>query len=233
MGLDSVYLLLAIEERFSISITDDEASSVRTVGDLERLVRQKLEPRASKACLTSFTFYKLRSVLRQQFGVARSQVTPTASLDDLVPRQRRQVAWAQLGTALGWRLPPLRCRPAVDNALLALFAGTVLMAVVSGAFGLTSKLTAWVLGLASVPCLWLASKVTAPLAVHLPNRWETVGQASEALLASNFWRIAEERQSWSANEAWVAVRNTIIEQLGVDPTTVTREARFREDLRID
>jgi len=232
MGLDAVELLMAIEDRFLISITDAEAAAAKTVGDLERLVRQKLEPQSAKACLTSFTFYRLRSVLKQQFGVTRAQVRPEASLDGLVPLERRRAAWVRLGNALGWHLPQLRLRAAIVNTLMVSLVLTVLVAVVGGAFGLMSKWAAWALGLATVPAAWLAFKVTAPFAVHLPSRWETVGQATEALLALNFGRIAQERQSWSENEVWAAVRNTVVEQLGVDPTAVTREARFVEELGI-
>ena len=36
MGLDAVELVMPVEEKFNISITDEEASKALTVGDLKR-----------------------------------------------------------------------------------------------------------------------------------------------------------------------------------------------------
>jgi len=42
MGLDAVEIILRTEELFAISIADDEAEAVRTVGDLYGLICSKL-----------------------------------------------------------------------------------------------------------------------------------------------------------------------------------------------
>ena len=45
LGLDSlagIELATALEDRFSLRITDDELAAVRTYGDLERLVLRKV-----------------------------------------------------------------------------------------------------------------------------------------------------------------------------------------------
>ena len=133
MGLGAVELLMAIEDNFAISIEDADVDGVRTVGDLERLVQQKLRPQTSKTCLTSFTFYRLRSAAAQQFGVARGDVRLDTSLDDLVPRERRRDAWSALKGTVGWRLPELRRRPAVGNTIVALSLLAIVAAVVGGA----------------------------------------------------------------------------------------------------
>lgn len=60
MGLDSVELLLAVEDAFQIHIEDHEAGGVSTVGDLYNLVVTKLQGQDSKRCLTSAAFYRTR-----------------------------------------------------------------------------------------------------------------------------------------------------------------------------
>ena len=42
MGLDAVEIVLRTEELFAITIEDDEAGTVRTVGDFYRLICSKL-----------------------------------------------------------------------------------------------------------------------------------------------------------------------------------------------
>jgi hypothetical protein len=42
MGMDAVEIVLRTEELFTITIPDDEASAVRTVGDFYRLICSKL-----------------------------------------------------------------------------------------------------------------------------------------------------------------------------------------------
>ncbi|UWQ14915.1 hypothetical protein K3556_03200 [Aliiroseovarius sp. M344] len=41
--LDEVEILIAIEDAFGIQVSDDEAQTMITMGDLETVVRQKLE----------------------------------------------------------------------------------------------------------------------------------------------------------------------------------------------
>ena len=56
MGLDGVELIMAVEEKFGISISDEEAQRVLTVGDMKRLVRAKLDITDSASCLTQRHF---------------------------------------------------------------------------------------------------------------------------------------------------------------------------------
>lgn len=233
MGLDVVELVIAVEEHFAIAIDDVDASQVRTVGDLERLVARKLLPRDGEAFLTSFTFYRLRSALRQRFGVARAQVTPEASLGDLVPQQRRRDAWATLASTLAWTLPELRRNGTLAVAIPVFGLMLVPTAIVAGTLGIVSTATGWAIVLAALPAMWLAYRATDPLAVHLPPECSTVGQATGAILALNFGRIARDRQAWSDKDLWNSLQRTIVEQLRVKPEEVTREARLVEDLALD
>ena len=75
MGLDGVELVMAVEEKFGITISDDEASNAFTVGDLKRLVRAKLEIAASAGCLTQRAFHLIRKNAIEEFGLPRRRLT--------------------------------------------------------------------------------------------------------------------------------------------------------------
>ena len=110
MGLDTVEIVLATEEVFSVNLPDDECGSIVTVGDLYRLVLNKLglpylaidsKATSSEAItlsksrlkdqypgLTSWTapdvWETLRAIIEEQLQVDLEEITETATfIDDL------------------------------------------------------------------------------------------------------------------------------------------------------
>ncbi len=83
MGLDSVELLMAVEETFQISISEKEASEIFTVGDFYNVILQKLDQRSSQAgkLWNNEEVWKvLRSVIIHQLGVKPEEVTKEARI---------------------------------------------------------------------------------------------------------------------------------------------------------
>jgi acyl carrier protein len=106
MGLDLVELVMRTEEVFSVELPDDQCESIRTVGDLYRLVLEKLtlsyissdeietnsigmvRPLNKVQQLISWTtpdvWLTLRFVIHEELGIEADQITETATfLDDL------------------------------------------------------------------------------------------------------------------------------------------------------
>lgn len=230
MGLDGIELLMAIEDRFSIVIDDEEAGRATTVGDLHRLVVSKLTPRGTGTCLSSHVFYGFRRGLREIVGCRRAQVSPGASLANLVPLEGRRRAWGSLARHLGWRLPTLRLPAALEWGMAAGCLAAIPAAVSIAQLEIVSPPVAWALGLGAIPALWASYRFTSPLAARLPRGLDTVGGAVQEILALNFAAVAAESRSWSEDEVWQAVQATVVEQLGCRPQDVTRGARFVDDL---
>jgi hypothetical protein len=65
-GLDTVELLLAIEEEFGVDIPDD-AERLTTVGETYEWLRTRLASTPAVDCLTQKVFYKLRRALGSTF----------------------------------------------------------------------------------------------------------------------------------------------------------------------
>jgi succinyl-CoA synthetase alpha subunit len=76
VGLDSVVLVLDVEEHFGISIGDEEVADVHTVGDLATVVAGKLGP----AHNAETVFRELAEVIAESSGVALAKIAPTARI---------------------------------------------------------------------------------------------------------------------------------------------------------
>lgn len=85
MGLDGVELIMAVEEKFGISISDDEAQRMLTVGDMKRLVQAKLDVTDSAGCLTQRAFHVIRKNMIAEFGVPRRGLRPDTHLETVIP----------------------------------------------------------------------------------------------------------------------------------------------------
>jgi hypothetical protein len=170
MGLDSVELVLEVEERFGIKLADEDVGRVKTVADLAGLAWREVRARAEpdEPCPTSRSFYALRRVLVEHAGIDRARVRPGARVAMLLPfgDERRRV-WEQIARVMP-RLPALEVAPANETLLLAASGLSVLM--VLGTFG-TSVAS---LGLAAALVVSLVALASAVRRVaRLRRNWAT------------------------------------------------------------
>jgi acyl carrier protein len=85
VGLDSVEIIMDIEDRFGIEITDAEAARCAAVGDLLGCVIAKLEAgETTKPQPAQWTkpqvLEEIRDIIVEQVGVRRDRITLEASL---------------------------------------------------------------------------------------------------------------------------------------------------------
>ncbi|WP_211209775.1 hypothetical protein [Uliginosibacterium gangwonense] len=236
---------MATEEAFDISIADEEAWEIRTVGQLEDLVLAKLHVQdASKHtrpyCLSSFSFYRFRAALQKHAGIPRRSITPTTHLEDVLPSDNRQALWLRLGQELDWKLPALEHPAWLNYSFTTLFVSIVFAAL---GLHIPGKLVVELcvfFGLMAIPLLALAYRRTAPLVTKQPSPSLTVRGLVEGVLSMNFGRIKSQheaqlkgKQAWRTDEVLQMVRRIIAEQLDVELAEVIPSARFIEDLHMD
>lgn len=80
MGLDGVEIVMAVEERFGITIADEEAEITLTPGKLIDLVLAKVRKTDFSQCESRRAFYALRRALMKLTGVSHQAVRPEAEL---------------------------------------------------------------------------------------------------------------------------------------------------------
>ena len=160
MGLDSVELVLRVEEEFEISITDEEAGKVRTVGQFYELILSKIQ--TTSDCVSSKAFYKIRTSLVEVLGISRNMIRPTTHLEEIIPYVNRKAVWHQLTQEIDLKMPRLHYSKTHKN--LTLIVSVSLSAVLLLSFCalldyltksnpafLFSVFTHWILS----ACLWI------------------------------------------------------------------------------
>jgi acyl carrier protein len=116
MGLDSVELVIAIEEEFGVDIPDKEAETMVTVGDVFEWLKVRIASSEPIACLTQKVFYKLRRALIENYGLERQVIEPGTRLTDLLPLNIVEDGWPFLQMFIELKTPPF----AVANEFLGL-----------------------------------------------------------------------------------------------------------------
>ena len=217
MGLDTVELVMAIEDEFGIVIHDGEAEKMTTPGQvsdyvMERVHTRKEDPNASQAA-----FYRLRTMLMREFAIPRHEIRPGMPLQRVLGHDVRG-NWKKLSRALGSN--PL---PALERSSFLVAGGVAGIPLAMAAGFWTAGAS---LGVAVFACGVLviaAERLSKPWASVLPKGMSTLdtlvpyaGGASSAI--------------WTRAEVLARVLAITSEQLGVASDKVHEHAHFVNDL---
>ena len=75
MGLDSVELLMSVENKFGIRIKDSEAEKIYTVQNFVDSVYDKIITNPNENCLTQIVFYRIRKAF-QNLQLTDEEIKP-------------------------------------------------------------------------------------------------------------------------------------------------------------
>ncbi len=227
MGLDSVELVLNVEDRFNIALADNQCSRVRTVADLAALVMASL-PADNGRCQTAVAFHELRRWLMTHAGIERSRTRPAARLDELLPSPRK--IWKAF-TRHRRSVPHLVPSPEADRVIsLATWASITVWMPASAAMWITLGRSA---GVTFAMFTFLAGAVSIAvvsdrLAVHFAPGLETIADLARCLAP-----IANPKDNFAARAAVEQqvlgeVRRLTAEQLNLPLDRVSPESSFRD-----
>lgn len=214
MGLDTVAVIMAIEDTFKISITDEDAEKCKTIRDVIDTVAIHVDPQRCDTCRSSHAFYSFRRALLEVLPLTRSDIRPSSQLEAMIPRRERQAIWERL-KLYGADLPKLERSDATQClAAVASIAPFVLLKVFLGNW--------WPL-LGIVPAAFVAEYLTRPLAVCAPSTFKTVGGAAMYLAARQ-----PDAKPFTHTEVSEGVRRIISEQFKIPIEELTDDTRWCE-----
>jgi acyl carrier protein len=225
MGLDGIELVMAVEDRFGISIKDAEATGIRTVGDLVALVHSRILAATAQPCATMRAFLMCRRLVRDVVHDEDFRVLPRDNVASWLDPGRRRKLWHRLPEILGTSPTSLRRPPLLRRTLAAL---SISLHIVAIAFAsIDWQILPLTLFLATL-LSFLLHLATSGYCRVPPAGWTTIAEIANRVAGT----IAAKAnlQLVSEQSVLLELRPIIAETLGVKETAVVSAARFIEDL---
>jgi acyl carrier protein len=222
MGLDGVELVMAVEEEFQIAISDSEASECSTVRKLVELVHSRLRHSSTDPCPSQHSFYLTRQKLISILHTPRQKIKPETKLDEIIPKKNRKKLWSEVTTALadGVFFHNRLVRPKwLTYGLLPAFF--VLPCAYFFWLGFPFALSL----ISTLPVFILLERITRLFSTEFPAGMSQVKDLIKLVKSLN-------SKTWSEEEVFVKIRTITAEQLGIDESLVTLDAKFVDDLGI-
>jgi|SRR5690554_3650934 len=106
MGLDSVELVVSVEDKFGIRIPDAECEQISTVQDFADSVYKRILVNPTEKCLTQIVFYRIRKAF-QKLNLSETEIKPDTKISELLTQTDLKENWKRIETELGLKLPEL------------------------------------------------------------------------------------------------------------------------------
>lgn len=233
MGLDSVEILVNVENAFGITISNYEAEKIATVGDIHNIVWRTLQGRQSMRCRSQQIFYKLRYTLSTKFNLPKGAIELDASMNNIFPKTKRRLLYRELEEVLQLKLPPLVLPSVWMNILIItgvlLIAGTLIVSLV-----LVYRLnyTRWLM-LLPVPGI-LVTKFFSNILDPVRTVFEpaSLKEFTQKVLTLNYSTLMQETGA-NQKEVELVIDHIIADIAGVEVHEVTPEKHLGYDLGID
>ena len=179
MGLDSLYLVMEVEERFGISIRDEEAQNIIRVEDLYQLVISRVKARKLLACPSWTAFISVRNAVREVMDDAKLRIRPRQRIVDVVPSRLRHALWKNMRAQLGFSFPDLRRPYWMQVALLV--ASILLVQMAFLVITIDLKILPLSL-LVAIACSFFLFMFTRPWCVMPPKTMSTFGDLTRNVM---------------------------------------------------
>jgi hypothetical protein len=224
MGMDGVEIVMAVEERFGVTIPDSEAELARTPGMLVDLVMAKMSTSGIDACRTQRAFHLTRRFLVKRNGIARDAIRLGNEIRQIIVREDERKFWGDLRLFLSAkRWPDLDFSSPTSKAILGLALGMFVVGTFLswGRFGSEGILIGI---LAAIVTVFFISRGFGGFRRYIPARIVTIRD-----LAMVVGGVIEEG-SWNQNEVEFGVEKIVSEVLGLKPGVYRSDADFVKEL---
>lgn len=219
MGLDGVELVMAVEESFGITLSNDDAEKIFTPGMLIDAVYSKVKTTDQKVCATQRAFYLLRNGVMRVLNVPRNSISLDTNIKMILGGRPEAQVWHELKTAVRAQRWPTLVRPKWLTNSLCISCLCAYIALVTQFYWLFALFCTILLAI----MLYRGSK-----------SWRTCIPPRYARLRElTYFALSSDSILWTRDQVAVVIKKIVIEQLGLKESDYREDARFIEDLGMD
>lgn len=209
--LDDV--LVKIERSFNISLEDTSFKDVKTFGKLCDVVIEKVKQTNNESCTTQQAFYKIRNAINSTIAAPKELVKPQTKLEDIFPRDNRIVVITEIEKEIGFQLNLLQPKQGIITAF-----ALILLASLTGFFFQPVMAT---LGLiVAISGFALAGRFGKELKV------KTLGDLAEKVAREHYLKCRRNAATVNRAEISQKLKKLFTSELYLEPSVLSREARF-------
>ncbi len=233
MGLDSIEILIKVEDSFGIKIPDEEAEQILTVSDFHDTVWRHLSSKQSDKCQSQLLFYRLRKSFVEEFGFSTQQLTLNTSPEEIFPKTNRRQIYSNFANRINLKLPPL----ILTKPWKILLSGFGWITIIGG---LTTALllifisnhSNWMLLLpvAAILLTLLLSELLNPKRIAIKE--VTIKEFTQSALLLNLTSLIA-NEGTNRREMETIINQIIAEMGGLDIEEVSPDKKIGDDLEID
>jgi len=230
MGLDSVELIIDVENTFQISITDPEAENIATVGDFYELILKKIDYSENHQCQSQVLFYKLREVISRHCRIEGKSITPSTELSTIFSKTSIKEKWSAIQNEVYFKLPELKRSKKLSFVLN--WSSFLLICLAITFVIVAFKTSTYVLILYAITLIvitYLSWNLTRSLKKH--PRYENMRGLVQGILPLNIKQL--DLSIRDKNDVWHILKYIIHDKVGVELDEITPEANIVDDLGVN
>ncbi len=233
MGLDSVEILMKVEDTFGIKIPDQEAQQILTIGDFHNAVWQHLSGKQSDKCKSQHLFYKLRKSFADSFNFSPQKLKIDTSPEEIFPKTNRRQKYLSFAETTNLKLPDLVLTKPWSTFLtvfgLATIIGGLATSLILIIFFDISKWTL-LIPVAGIIVTLLLSELLNPKRTAIEEI--TIREFTQHTLALNYSTLVTS-EGTNRQEMESVINHIIADMVGLDLEEITSEKKIADDLGID
>ena len=233
MGLDSIEILVKVEKTFGITIPDNEAEKIITVGDFHDAVWRHLEPKHSEKCKSQALFYKIRQSAFNRLEFPKNDFKPVTSLNTIFPLEGRRQAYLNFAKANDLTFPDLKLttswRIFLNAFGLLIIIGGLGIVIIMILFFAYSK---WLLLIPVIGIILtnLVSGILNPKRIIIKPG--TIREFINEVLVMNYATLPD-KDEVNRGEVETIINQVISDMAGLELEEITVEKKIHDDLGID
>ena len=233
MGLDSVEILMKVEDTFGIKIPDQEAEQILTVGDFHNAVWRHLSGKQTDKYKSQNLFYKLRKSFADTFDFSPQMLKLDTSPEEIFPKTNRRQVYFSFADTTNLKLPDLVLTKPWTTLLSTFGVATIIGGLVTSLILINAfNFSKWTLliPVAGFILTFLLSDFLNPRRTTIKDI--TIREFTEHTLALNYSTLVES-EGTNRQEMESVINHIIADMVGLDLEEVTSDKKIADDLGID